>query len=75
MRPWFSSLWLQSCSSHRSCDCSVHTRYVYKANSSGPFMAEDFVDPLTDDAPGQGLYIFAYLFSMLALAITMVLYT
>ena len=38
-------------------------------------MAEDFVDPLTDDAPGQGLYIFAYLFSMLTLAITMVLYT
>ena len=31
--------------------------------------------PLTDDAPAQGLYIFAYLFSMLTLGITMVLYT
>ena len=35
--------------------------------------------PLADgDAPGfptQGLYIFAYLFSMLALGVTMVLYT
>jgi hypothetical protein len=38
-------------------------------------MSEDFQAPLTDDAPSQGLYIFAYLFSLLALAVTMVLYT
>ena len=53
----------------------MYTRYVYKANSCGPTMSEDFEAPLTDEAPGQGLYIFAYLFSMLALAVTMVLYT
>lgn len=36
------------------------------------------VEPLPEDwekAPGQGLYIFAYLFSMAALAVTMFLYT
>ena len=38
-------------------------------------MTADFEAPLDDEAPGQGLYIFAYLFSMLALAVTMVLYT
>ena len=38
-------------------------------------MSGDFEAPLEDAAPGQGLYIFAYLFSMLALAITMVMYT
>ncbi len=37
-------------------------------------MSEDAA-PLTDDAPAQGLYIFAYLFSMLALGVIMVLYT
>ena len=37
-------------------------------------MSEDAA-PLTDDAPDQGLYIFAYLFSMLALGVIMVLYT
>ncbi len=38
-------------------------------------MAADFDAPLGDEAPGQGLYIFAYLFSMAALAVTMFLYT
>jgi hypothetical protein len=37
-------------------------------------MSEDAA-PLTDDAPSQGLYIFAYLFSMLALGVVMVLFT
>jgi hypothetical protein len=37
-------------------------------------MSEDFQSPLTDDAPGQGLYIFAYLLSMIALGVTMVVY-
>ena len=54
---------------------SLFSRYVYKANYGGPIMTADFEAPLDDEAPGQGLYIFAYLFSMLALAVTMVLYT
>ena len=53
---------------------SLFSRYVYKVNYGGPIMSEEAA-PLSDDAPGQGLYIFAYLFSMLALAVTMVLYT
>ena len=38
-------------------------------------MTADFEAPLDDEAPGQGLYIFAYLFSMAALAVTIFLFT
>ena len=38
-------------------------------------MTADFEAPLEDEAPGQGLYIFPFLFSMAALAVTMFLYT
>ncbi len=37
-------------------------------------MSED-AGPLSDDAPSQGLYIFAYLSSMLTLAVVMFLYS
>jgi hypothetical protein len=36
-------------------------------------MTEDAA-PLTDDAPSQGLYVFAYLFSMAVLLVTGIMF-
>ena len=54
----------------------MHPVYTLRLQSEFRWatMSEE-AEPLSDDAPGQGLYIFAYLFSMAALAVTMFLYT